>query len=828
MQTKAKKKTKRRGRVALVLLLSLFLLTAVGGTLFFCLSVSPEQDEALFRVAGTDTVTRLYYNGEKGEKVKGLSGYTAVEWESERLHGGEICLRTSISDISPHVQNAFVAIEDHRFYRHHGVDVLRTAKAAVNRLFGSSSFGGSTITQQLIKNIGGEKEKTVWRKAREIARALSLETRHTKAEILEAYLNIVPLSGGYIGVGAASQAYFGKSPDALSVAEAASLAAITKAPAYYDPYTHPDAHLKRRNLVISRMRELGYITETEAEAATSTPLSLKEKSEKGQKVHSWYTETVVSDVKRDLVAQGYTEAAATALLYSGGLKIYTAMDPAAQAAVEAYFEKEDRFAAYGDGFSAAAVVLSPKSGDLLAIYGGAGRKTADRILNHATDILRPPASALKPLALYAPVIEEGIVTEATVFDDVPQSFSGNTPWPRNSPDRYDGLVSLPVAVSTSKNTVAVSLYRALGAEHIYAILTGRLGFSTIVRQTTDAEGKRLTDLAEAPLALGQLTYGVSLRALTEGYLPLACEGVKARSRSYYLVTDNTGTPILTGVEERNRVFSSATASVVTHMLRSVVEEGSAEGLRLCATVDTAGKTGTATGGKDRWFVGYTPYYLCGIWCGTEGEGSIGGRPHLDAFDGVMLPLHEGKTLRHFEKHPSLVERQVCRDSGKMLCEACAHDPRGERGMTVWVPAAFGMAECDRHVLTYYDKEGDGVVVSPTEAEKASLERVGLLLIPWRDFPVQIKVTDAEYVTRPLGETPPAEGDRAFFDGLLSEGHYAGISHDGRPFNALAKRVTKEKLQPKRKETIPPRSFEEERRRERREPLGRFFYRLFRK
>ena len=133
MQTKTKKKTRKRGRLAVALLLSLFLLVTVGGALFFCLSVSPEQDEALFRVAGTDTVTRLYYNGEGGEEIRGLWGYTAVEWETERLHGGEICLRTSISDISPHVQNAFVAIEDHRFYRHHGVDVLRTAKAAVHK-----------------------------------------------------------------------------------------------------------------------------------------------------------------------------------------------------------------------------------------------------------------------------------------------------------------------------------------------------------------------------------------------------------------------------------------------------------------------------------------------------------------------------------------------------------------------------------------------------------------------------------------------------------------------------------------------------------------------
>ncbi|MBO7170136.1 MAG: transglycosylase domain-containing protein [Clostridia bacterium] len=828
MQNETKHKTKRKIRWVLGIFLALFLVATVGGALFLCLSVSPEEDEALFQVAGNDTVTRIYYNGQGGEAVEGLPGYMAVEWESQRLYGGEICLRTPLAQISPHLQNAFVAIEDHRFYTHRGVDVLRTAKAAVNRLFGSSSFGGSTITQQLIKNIGGEKEKTVWRKAREIARALSLETRHTKQEILEAYLNIVPLSGGYVGVGAASQAYFGKSPDSLTVAEAASLAAITKAPAVYDPYKHPEAHLARRNLVLSRMQELGYLSEREAEEAVSTPLVLKEKEQKGQVVHSWYTETVVSDVKRALMEQGYTEAAATALLYRGGLKIYTAMDPTAQRAVEDYFAQDERFAVYGKGFSAAAVVLSPRSGDLLAVYGGAGKKTADRVLNYATDVVRPPASALKPLALYAPAIEDGLVTEATVFDDVPQSFSGNAPWPRNSPDRYDGLISLPAAVSHSKNTVAVSLYRALGAEHIYATLTGKLGFSTIVRQATDSEGRRLTDLAEAPLALGQLTYGVSLRALTEGYLPLAAEGVKSRGRSYYLVTDSKGTIILTAMAEREQVFSPATASVVTHMLCSVVEEGSAEGLRLSTLVDTAGKTGTAAGGKDRWFIGYTPYYLCGIWCGTEKDEGVSGSPHLEAFDGVMLPLHQGERLRRFQKHASLVERQVCRDSGMTLCEACRRDPRGARTMTVWVPSDFHPEVCNCHTFVYYDEEGDGVVPSPSEEEKTRLERVGLLFIPWRDFPVQVTVADAEYVTRPLGDVPPAEGDRAFFDATLPEGHYAGVSHNGRPFNALARPAQKKKLQPKRREELPPRSFEEERRREKGDPLGRFFYWFFRR
>ena len=330
--------------------------------------------------------------------------------------------------------------------------------------------------------------------------------------------------------------------------------------------------------------------------------------------------------------------------------------------------------------------------------------------------------------------------------------------------------------------------------------------------------------------MGQLTYGVSLRALCEGYLPLVCGGVKPDGTSYYLVTDGAGNILLSHTASRETAFSPATASVMTHMLRSVVEEGSAEGLHLASLVDTAGKTGTTAGGKDRWFVGYTPYYLCGVWCGTEGDGTVGGRPHLDAFDGVMLSLHEGKNItRHFVKHPSLVEKRVCRDSGKLLCEACDKDARGDRGITVWLPAAHLPTErCDRHVQVYYDREGEGVVLSPTEKEKKRLEQVGLLLIPWRDFPVQVRVTDAEYVYRPLGETPPATGDRAFFESLLPEGRYAGESHSSRPFNALAREKADKRFSPKRREDLPPISLKEEKRREREDPITRFFNRVFKR
>ncbi len=808
------------------LLLSLFLFI----TVFFLRTVASGDDEALFAAVGKDSITRFYYEDEGGEWIEALGG-RFMEWEKERVHGSEKCIHTPIDEMPDYLKNAFVAIEDHRFYRHGGVDILRTAKAAFHKVFRtSSSFGGSTITQQLIKNMGGERERTVMRKLREMARAIALETRHSKEEILEAYLGIVPLANGCVGVGAASHFYFGKEPSELTLDEAAGLACITRAPARLDPYKHPEAYLQRRNVVLSRMAELGYITQKEKETAQAAPLILKSDSLPSHGVHSWYTETVMADVKAALIEQGYTEAAATALLYTGGLRIYTAMDKAAQEAVEDYFGTDERFASYGEKFSAATVVLSVKTGDLLAVYGGAGPKTGDLLLNRATDTLRPPGSALKPLALYAPAIEGGFATEASVFDDVPKSF-GKTLWPRNSPDRYDGLIDLGNAVSTSKNTVAIELYRTLGVEHIYSFLTGRFGISTLVRSKTGKNGQKLTDLAEAPLALGQLTLGVSVRELAEGYVPLANGGIMPKGSSYFLVTDGEGEILLTQKREEKRAISSATASVMTHMLRAVVEKGSAEGLALAEIVDTAGKTGTSSLGRDRWFVGYTPYYLCAVFCGTDGEESVGGRPHLDAFDGIMLPLHEKREglLMHFQKDPSLTEVRVCRDSGELLSEACALDPRGERGITVWVPAGKRPTQvCTCHTPVYYDKEGKGVVLSPTEEEKRHLRKVSLLFVPWRDFPCEVIVTDAEYVYRPLGDVGPARDGRAFFATLLPEGHYVGKSHDGRPFNALAEKKQVLRLPPKKREILPSPRIPEKRASEKKDPIGRLIDRIFRR
>ena len=760
---------------------------ALLSTLFLSVSlaltydISPALDEALFQKAGEDTATRLYY----------YDGDEILEWREERVTSGGLCTPLSIERMPKDLKNAFVAMEDHRFYRHAGVDVFRTAKAALNRLFGGSArFGGSTITQQLIKNIGGERERTVTRKIREMTRARMIEARHTKEEILEAYLNIVPMASGCIGVGAAAETYFGKSAYALTLAESASLAAITAAPARLNPRTHPEEHLARRNLVLSRMAELGYIEEDACRAAQGEPLSLVPRKDTTDTPRSWYAERVLHDVKEGLVSKGYTEGAANALIYGGGLRIYTAFDERAQASAEAALADASLYKGYGDGFHAGCALFSPATGKLVALVGDLGEKRGNALFNYVTDMRRAPGSTLKPLALYAPAIEGGEITEATLFDDVPQSFTENVAWPKNSPDVYDGLILAKDALIRSKNTVAVSLYRRLGGERIYATLTNGFRLSGLCRRETDAEGHVRTDLAEAPLALGELTRGVSLFEMTRAYLPFCREGKMGEGSTLLRVEDAKGNLLLSGDETEETVLSEQTASVMTHMLKGVTETGSAERLRLPRIVDTAGKTGTSGGNRDRWFIGYTPYYLAGVWCGYEKGGTaVSGNPHLALFDRVMIPLHESladDTLKGFSMAEGLCEKKVCMDSGKMPTILCKEDARGERTTAVWLPRSAHLSSCDTHVSVFYDEENDGVAYPPAKGREGSLTRVSLISVPHRAFPFDVIVKDAEYVYRdPEGKEPP-EGDLPFFALAIPEGIYIGKSHDGRPYNAAAR------------------------------------------
>ncbi len=796
MKKKEKRKGKRR-RILLFVGLALLLLPiiALGGlTVYLGATIDPAADAALFEASRGSRTTRLYYNADRGGTV-----YAASEWESERIVGTENAIWTEYAAIPDNLKAAFLAIEDHRFFHHDGVDWYRTGKAVLNYLFHfDSRFGGSSITQQLIKNMSGDNETTVMRKLREMARAVALERRFSKEEILELYLNIVPMGESSVGVGAGAERYFGKEPWELTDAECATLAAIINAPARYDPYKAPEANRERRDTVLERMYEHGMLTEEAYRAALLEEPVLRPKAEGSSgNTRSWYTETVIDDVLRDLCeVAGYSRATALRLVYGGGLEIYTLADPAVQAAMEEAFGSLSTTG----GVEYAGVVIDPASGDLLGIVGAGGTKRGNRLFNHAT-APHTPGSALKPLAVYAPALDTGLITSASVFDDVPVEFLGDElrPWPKNSPEVYHGLVDLGTAIASSKNTVSVRVLRLLGKERSYDVLANTLGLSTLVRREVTADGRILSDLGEAPLALGQLTHGVSVRELTSAYTPLAGDGVYKEGRTYLAVYDKTGKLLLTNEQETRYAFSHETASIMTKLLEGVVEGGTANGVRLPGGIPVAGKTGTSSEGRDKWFIGYSPYYLCGIWCGAEdGNASIGGKPQLAVFNTVMGDLHRavaagGEALSEFPLALGVHSSRYCRDGGGLLTLDCLRDPRGDRSAVGWFTAAtLPSSPCQCHVGVLCAEEGgvvselDGTPLSASRPTEGALVRRSLIRVLDRHFPRAVTVLDAQYVYRPLGDALPSPSpNEPYFMATVPEGEHIGISRtaDGRQFNA---------------------------------------------
>ena len=495
-------------------------------------SLDTALDEDLFFASATDRTTRLFYRDEDGE-TRELAG--------DRISGYENALYCPLGEMSPHLKNAFIAIEDKRFYDHGGIDWGRSCMAVKDLVTGGAGhFGGSTITQQLVKNLTGENERSVRRKVSEMIRAAALERKMSKDEILEQYLNVVNLSENCYGVRTAANAYFSKEPADLALDEAATVAAITNNPSRYNPIRHPEANRRRRDVILGEMLAQGMIDEVAYREAVQaqTVLNVNEKALSGR-VNSWFADLVVNDVIRALVRErGMSEAAASRLVYCGGLKIYTTVDPRLQACVEEYYADPARFPTHTDGKRAqsAMMILDPASGGVLAVAGAVGRKESNRVQSYATDTHRPSGSVIKPLSVYAPALERGLISYATVFDDVPLQFRDNgAPWPRTSPDVDRGLVNVNAALTHSLNTVSVSVLQRLGNAASYRFLTEKLGFTSLDRSK---------DCGAASLALGQQHGGVTLSELLGGYTALANGGVYHGVHSYERVLDSTDRELL--------------------------------------------------------------------------------------------------------------------------------------------------------------------------------------------------------------------------------------------------------------------------------------------
>ncbi len=742
-------------------------------------------DEMLFAAARDGSVIRLYADRDPLDGV-----YEPVEVEviypsAERKEW------VAYREIPSRVIRSFLAMEDREYFSHKGISLRRTAKAALNYLLGSrgGSFGGSTVTQQVVKNISGDNGYTVKRKLCEMLRAYHMEQMHSKEEILEVYLNILPMGENTAGISLAASRYFGKALSELDYGEIAVLVGIANAPARYNPHTAPRACIEKRNRVLYAMKEVGVIGEEEYEELIAAPLSVLAPTEQEGEVHSWFAETVLSEIREDLCrARGLEPTAADALIAKGGLSVYTTMDPSVQRALEAAFADASLLSAERkNGLQAAMVILDSESGNLLGIVGRLGKKEGNLLLNHAL-VPHTPGSALKPLALYAPLLDAGRIHPATVLDDVPLKFekSGTSyrAYPKNYPAVYSGLITVKDALRLSKNTVALRLYDMLGAENIYRSLSRTFGFETLVRKAKGEGGETLTDLCAAPLALGQLTYGVSLRRLTEAYTVFASEGVLHSGGSYFSVKTEAGDVLLEKKREEKRVFSAEGARLMNQMLSEVVESGTAKSITLSRLVDTAGKTGTSGEDKDRLFVGYTPYYTAGIWMGYEGGDRAVGRAsctHLALWDRVMRKVHGDKLSYEAAEAPKafsvagLVRCSYCKDSGCGCGGFCHMDLRGEREERFFfLKNCRPTGACRTHIPVYYDTEREAPATEQSNPQVITV--VALLFIKNRDFPCAVFVGDQKYAYN-----PPEASDKS------TEGREKGESLPFFPFSRERKK-----------------------------------------
>lgn len=675
---------------------------------------------------------------------------------------------TDLEDIPKYLQKAAIAIEDKRFEKHHGVDWKGTTRAIVYTLFGKNVQGGSTITQQLVKNVTGDNEVTVKRKITEIYRALELEKRYEKDEILEAYLNEVFFGQSCYGVVTASRMYFNKDVSDLTLAECASLMGITNNPSMYDPTLSSwtrENNRERQLTILGAMLEQEKISQEEYDEAKAedivfsngftisgkyvgsddtvtdsepeepptddaeSPADEEEPTIKGR--YSWFTEAMIGDVADALVEKyGITDKArdngttytayeqAWDMVHGKGYKIYTTQNPKYQKIAEdvcydlsniPYTSSYTNSAGeqVEDQLQIALTIVDPTNGYVVAMIGGAGEKQADRVWNWAVNA-RQCGSAIKPLSTYAPALDDGTINGASVIDDYPMLLNGDV-WPRNDNWRYQGLMPLHLALRQSLNTCAVRTNLAYGVDRSYEFLVNKLGFENLTYTDSQQVGN---------MALGGFEKGVTTEEMAAGFATFVNEGVYTKPRTFVRVEDANGNVILENEAKSTVAMKNTTAA----LMNSLLQEASLQGTGYQAQfpgMHIAGKTGSTNSNKDRYFAGYTPYYSCAVWAGYEHNQRIvaSGNPCAVIFQKVMKAIHEDLPDKDFFSCAGLTSVAVCADSGMLASENCALDVRGSRVYTALVAADNAPTSvCTMHTAPSYTvnmADSDGNVTTVT-------------------------------------------------------------------------------------------------------------------
>lgn len=595
--------------------------------------------------------------------------------ELTRLHGEENRIWVDLDDMSPHLKDAFIAIEDQRFEKHHGVDWIRTIGVIVKP--SNSGQGGSTITQQLIKNLTDEKDVTIVRKFNEILSALNLERNYSKDEIIEAYLNTIYLSEGCYGVKTAAETYFGKDVSDLNIAECASIAAITQFPGKYDPLRKPENNRQRQLRILEEMLSQGFITQEEYDEAVAyemvftnsenyqgSQVSDSESGSNENKIDSYYVDYVVKTVLEDLQKMGYTERKAKSLLYGGGLKIYTAVDFDVQNALEDVYENYRRMP---DETVQGAMVVMNYEGRVLGLVGGTGEYSGSLELNRAFQSYRQPGSSIKPLSVYGPAFEKSLNDDSvdiywsTLIDDRPLKEVDGKMWPTNEGGGYSGAkTTIQKGIANSLNTISARTLDMIGVDYAYDYITNRFHISSL----------SASDCDYAPLATGSLTEGVSVLEMTAAYAAFGNGGAYYQPYCYYKIEDSQGNVLIEtdAASTQEQALTESTGWLMNKILQTVMTSGTGRSYKISG-VECFGKTGTTTDSKDRWFVGGTPEYVAAVWYGYDMPKEIvyrlSSNPAGTIWETVMNEIYDvkGKNVTEFPEYDGIVQKSYDSSNG---------------------------------------------------------------------------------------------------------------------------------------------------------------------
>ncbi len=672
-------------------------------------------------------------------------------------------------ELPEYVFESLVAIEDQRYWRHHGVDWYRTLGAAYTMFLGDgSSFGGSTITQQVVKNVTGNKEVTVRRKLTEIFSALALDKKYSKEDVLEVYINLVCFGQGCYGIQAAAQTYFGKDAKDLTLAEAASIVGITNLPTYYDPYQNREHNKERQENILWVMKEQGYIDEAEYQRTKNQRLVFKRDRPAStttttttSKVQSYFCDQVIEDVIGDIMdKRGVSYAVAERYLFTGGYKIYTTMDPDVQAVIDEVYTNPELWPTLRDADTleappqSAIVVMDPYTGNVLGMYGGLGEKTVNRARNRATAMTKQPGSSIKPIAVYSCAIEAGLIDPYDVFTDMPKIIDENgNGYPKNYDNIYRGQMTVMDAVGRSNNTIPVQLVTTMGPEHCFEFAKYKMGLRTLVEGEYRGD-QFFTDQVTPSMALGGLTDGVTVLDMAAAYSVFPNAGVYNEPRTYTRVLDANGDVFIEKEQKSTAVIKERTAYYMNNLLTNVVANGSGVYARLSNSI-AAGKTGTTDDDFDRWFCGYTPYYTCTVWYGFDYNHTInptsGTSPAVPLWQQVMEKLHENLEPREFftPATAEIVKVAYCRDSGMLATDACRADVRGSRVLTgTFLAEDVPTDVCSIH--RFVDVCGESGKIATPACPEEGRRQVSMMQVN-RSFPLpNIRVADEQYTIRAYG------------------------------------------------------------------------------